>query len=77
MERFEKMQGKLARSLETLALTVEKLVEVRTIKEEATPKSSKAPDLMFHYRALPEKVRDALPFAEFVELETKRVGIGT
>ncbi|KAH9313387.1 hypothetical protein KI387_028422 [Taxus chinensis] len=66
------MQGKLGRSLEVLALTVEKRVEVRTIKEEATPKS-----LMFRYKALLEKVWDALPFVEFVELETKRVGIDT
>ncbi|KAH9305064.1 hypothetical protein KI387_009468 [Taxus chinensis] len=76
LERFKKMQEELVRSMKTLVLVVEKLVGAKAIKEEATPKSLKALDLMVRYRALPEEVQDALTFAVFIE-DTTLKGLDT
>ncbi|KAH9327830.1 hypothetical protein KI387_043764 [Taxus chinensis] len=54
------------------------MVQESIFKEEPrVSKVNKVVTLFEEYQALPEKIRDALTFSEFINFETERVGIGT
>ncbi|KAH9294450.1 hypothetical protein KI387_040345 [Taxus chinensis] len=78
MDRLIKVQERLVSTLDSLASTMQSLQGGRTFKEEPrVSKVNKVATCFEEYQALPEKIRDALTFSEFMNLEKDRVGIGT
>ncbi|KAH9292650.1 hypothetical protein KI387_042164, partial [Taxus chinensis] len=75
MDRLMKAQERLASTPDSFASTMQSLQGGRTFKED--PGVSKVATYFEEYQALPEKIRDALTFSEFMSLEKDRVDIET
>ncbi|KAH9292178.1 hypothetical protein KI387_042637, partial [Taxus chinensis] len=73
----ERLANTMARLIHTIQGSNGGRISSKEVMNSPSSKGSNIGTWYEEYRALPEKIRDALPFAEFVKLETERVGIGT
>ncbi|KAH9297846.1 hypothetical protein KI387_029528, partial [Taxus chinensis] len=73
----ERFANTMARLIHTMQGSNGGRISSREIIPSPSPKGSNIGTWYEEYRALPEEIRDALPFSEFVKLEIERVGIGT